>query len=142
MISVTMLPWWRQSVAIASQLTLLSAGQSIVSNTYYQRIAVEANTWSDIRAHTLTGYVKDGLFRFPSTFNLYQCCFGRSARFQCAAICSANVNCVAYYYESSECHESNGIGVIGASSDSQATRTVYIDDSLEPGSFLLLLSEL
>ena len=59
---------------------------------------------------------------------------GRSARFQCAAICSANVNCVAYYYESSECHESDGIGLIGSSANSQGTRIVYIDHSLEPGS--------
>ena len=44
---------------------------------------------------------------------------------------------MTYYYESSECHESNGIGVIGASPASQGTRTVYIYDALEPGSFLL-----
>ena len=63
----------------------------------------------------------------------------RTARFQCAAICTANPNCVAYYYVGSECHEANGIGVIGAMPDSLTSMMVYIDSSLDPGKTALAL---
>ena len=65
------------------------------------------------------------------TLTVYDHC--RSARFQCAAICRANTNCVAYYYIGSECHEANGIGVIGAMPDSSTAMMAYIDSSLDPG---------
>ena len=44
---------------------------------------------------------------------------------------------MAYYYELSECHEADGKGMMGALPDSSATRTVYIDKSLDPGKLLL-----
>ena len=62
----------------------------------------------------------------------------RTARFQCAAICTANPDCVAYYYKGSECHEANGIGVIGALPDSSTAMMVYIDSSLDPGKMALV----
>ena len=36
-------------------LAQLSAGQSMVTSIYYHKINIEASSWSDIRAHTLTG---------------------------------------------------------------------------------------
>ena len=48
-------------------------------------------------------------------------------------MCTANPNCVAYYYKLSECHEANGIGLIGALPDSSTAQTVFIDSSVEPG---------
>ena len=62
----------------------------------------------------------------------------RSARFQCAAICTRNPTCVAYFYKGSECHEASGIGLIGAMPDSPTALTVYIDRSLDPGNSALM----
>ena len=65
----------------------------------------------------------------------------RSARFQCAAICTANTDCVAYYYKGSECHElASGIGLIGAMPDSSSAMTVYIDSSLDPSNMAHLIA--
>ena len=50
-----MLPSWERGVALVILFGQLSDGQSIVSSIHYQRISVEAISWSDIRAHTLTG---------------------------------------------------------------------------------------
>ena len=49
-----MFPALELGVALAI-LAQLSAGQSMLSSTLYRRITIEASTWSDIRAHTLTG---------------------------------------------------------------------------------------
>ena len=48
-------------------------------------------------------------------------------------MCTANPNCVAYYYKVSECHEANGMGLIGAPPDLLDAMTVYMDRSLNPG---------
>ena len=36
-----------------------SAGQSMVSSVYYQKISIEASSWGDIRAHTLKGLERE-----------------------------------------------------------------------------------
>ena len=56
----------------------------------------------------------------------------RSVRILCAAICTASPNCVAYYNDMLDCHEGNGIGLMGAP-NSSTTKSVYIDSSLQPG---------
>ena len=125
-----MFPALELGVALAI-LAQLSAGQSMLSSTLYRRITIEASTWSDIRAHTLTGS------KWPITcFSLHflkKHFSHRSARIQCAAICTANPDCVGYYYELAECHEGNGIGLMGALENSPVTKTVYIDSSQQPG---------
>ena len=48
-------PSWGRVVALAIILPALkSAGQIVVSN-HYRRITINANSWIDIGAHTLTG---------------------------------------------------------------------------------------
>ena len=55
---------------------------------------------------------------------------------------TANPDCVAYFYELSECHESNGLGMIGALPDSLTSRIVYINKSMNPGKLSSVLSKL
>ena len=115
-------------------LAQLSAGQSMVSSVYYQKISIEASSWSDIRAHTLKGLEREITCFLQVIFQKEKkYYYRRSARIQCAAICTANPNCVAYYYKSSECHEANGIGLTGALPDSPTALAVFIDSSLDPG---------
>ena len=57
---------------------------------------------------------------------------------KCAALCAANPQCVAYYY-SSECHEANGIGLMGALLNSPTAMTVYMDSSRNPGNILKMV---
>ena len=55
-------------------------------------------------------------------------------------MCTANPDCVAYFYELSECHESDGLGMIAALPDSSTSKIVYIDKSLSPGKLRSVLS--
>ena len=122
------------SLAILIQITF---GQSAVSSNYYQQISIEVSTWNDITApHTLAGLeillitsFHDGFFN-ENIFNL------RSSGMKCAALCAANPQCVAYYY-SSECHEANGIGLMGALLNSPTAMTVYMDSSLNAGNIYI-----
>ena len=56
--SVAMFLTLELGVALAI-LAQISAGQSMVSSVYYQKISIEASSWSDIRAHTLKGLERE-----------------------------------------------------------------------------------
>ena len=62
-----------------------------------------------------------------------QTCYHRSIRTQCAALCTANPDCVAYYNNVTECLETDGVGLMGALPSSPNAMTVYIDSSQDPG---------
>ena len=59
--------------------------------------------------------------------------YHRSIQTQCAALCTANPDCVAYYNNVTECLVTNGVGLMGALPSSPNALTVYIDRSLDPG---------
>ena len=48
-------------------------------------------------------------------------------------MCTASPDCLIYYYELTECHQGNGIGVMASIPNSPDTKSVYIDSSLQPG---------
>lgn len=48
----------------------------------------------------------------------------------CASMCTTNVNCEAYYYEASQCHEAGASSLEGSASNLPNTKDVYIDQSV------------
>ena len=57
----------------------------------------------------------------------------RSARIQCSTSCSSDPNCEAYYFQSLTCHLGRGAGLTAAIPGSSATKTIYIDNNMQPG---------
>ena len=52
----------------------------------------------------------------------------------CGAMCTTNITCQAFYFDSTKCYEAEALNLIGALSDSQTKKKVYMDKSLTRGS--------
>ena len=54
----------------------------------------------------------------------------RSNDILCSSICKSNNDCEAYYFETSQCHEANGSGLVGSLPQLPTSKEVYIDQDL------------
>ena len=51
----------------------------------------------------------------------------------CGAMCTTNITCQAFYFDSTKCYEADALNLIGAFSESQTKKKVYMDKSLTKG---------
>ena len=48
-------------------------------------------------------------------------------------MCTTNITCQAFYFDSTKCYEAEALNLIGAFPESQTKKKVYMDKSLTKG---------
>ena len=116
---------WELHVALAIFVHVQTS--AAVSSALYDKIAIDPSSWKDIN----TSYTGQGLLTTTClvySHNLHVLVH-RSTIMQCAVFCTSEPYCVATYYKDSVCHQSDGVGLTRACTNSTAAIDALIVDS-------------